>query len=193
VRVRETALPGLLILEPRVFSDDRGFFLESYHRRAFREAGIAADFVQDNHSRSTRGVVRGLHYQIAHPQAKLIRVVRGRVFDVAVDIRRGSATFGHWVGLELDDVRHQMLFVPEGFAHGFLALSETVDLIYKCSDFYDPSGERGVLWDDPELSIGWPLEGLEPRLSPKDAALPRLGRCSPQDLPVLERDGGRPR
>jgi dTDP-4-dehydrorhamnose 3,5-epimerase len=193
LRVRETSLPGLLILEPRVFDDPRGFFLESYNRRVFRELGIDREFVQDNHSRSTRGVVRGLHYQIRHPQAKLVRVVRGALFDVAVDIRRGSATFGRWVGLELDDVNHRMLYVPGGFAHGFLALSESVDLSYKCSDFYDPSDERGVLWNDPALGIDWPTSGLEVTLSPKDAALPPLGRCPEQDLPILKDEGGRSR
>jgi dTDP-4-dehydrorhamnose 3,5-epimerase len=190
LRVRETSLPGVLILEPRVFPDGRGFFLESYNRRVFLELGIPDAFVQDNHSRSLRGVVRGLHYQLGRPQAKVVRVMRGRAFDVAVDIRRGSPTFATWVGVELDDVTHRMLFVPEGFAHGFLALSETVDLSYKCSDFYDPSGERGVVWDDPDLAISWPLDGLEPVLSTKDAALPRLSEAHPSDLPVVSTSKG---
>ncbi len=192
LRVRETSLPGVLILEPRVFPDPRGFFFESYNRRAFLELGIRDAFVQDNHSRSIRGVVRGLHYQLGHPQAKLVRVMRGRAFDVAVDVRRGSPTFANWVGVELDDVAHHMLFVPEGFAHGFLALSEIVDLSYKCSDFYDPAGERGVVWNDPDLDIAWPLEGLEPILSAKDAALPCVSHAQGSDLPVFSPVEGSP-
>ncbi len=190
MQVREAALPGVLILEPRVFADARGFFLESYHQRAFNELGFRDVFVQDNHSRSIRGVVRGLHYQLGHPQAKLVRVLRGRAFDVAVDIRRGSPTFSRWVGVELDDVAHRMLYLPAGFAHGFLALSETVDLSYKCSDFYDPAGERGVVWNDPDLCIAWPVDGLEPILSAKDAALPRLNDLPTSDLPVFPRPKG---
>jgi dTDP-4-dehydrorhamnose 3,5-epimerase len=190
LQVREAALPGVLVFEPRVFADARGFFLESYHQRAFKELGLRDAFVQDNHSRSIRGVVRGLHYQLGHPQAKLVRVLRGRAFDVAVDIRRGSPTFARWVGVELDDVAHRMLYLPAGFAHGFLALSETVDLSYKCSDFYDPVGERGVVWNDPDLHIAWPVGDLEPILSAKDAALPKLSDVLASDLPVFSRPNG---
>jgi dTDP-4-dehydrorhamnose 3,5-epimerase len=192
LRVRETALPGVLILEPRIFPDDRGFFLESYNRRVFHKLGIREAFVQDNHSRSNRGVVRGLHYQLGHPQAKLVQVVRGRAFDVAVDIRRDSPTFAHWIGVDLDDAVHRMLYLPEGFAHGFLAQSETVDLSYKCSDFYDPDGERGILWNDPDLAIAWPIEGLGPVVSAKDAALPRLSQVAASDLPVYSAPEGSP-
>ncbi len=172
--VTDTALPGVRLIEPKVFGDDRGFFLESWNARAFAEAGIDAAFVQDNHSRSARNVLRGLHYQILEPQGKLVRVVAGSVFDVAVDVRRASPHFGHWVGYELSAVNKRMLWVPPGFAHGFVVLSDTADFQYKCTTFYAPAHERSIAWDDPAIGIDWPLGGATPLLSPKDAAAPRL-------------------
>ena len=161
-------LPGVMVLEPTVFGDARGFFLESYNRRAFAQAGIAAEFVQDNHSRSARNVLRGLHYQLRHPQGKLVRVVAGEVFDVAVDLRRSSAAFGRWAGFHLSAENKRMLWIPPGFAHGFLALSDSCDVLYKATDFYAPEDERCVAWDDPGIGIRWPLQGA-PLISPKDA------------------------
>lgn len=174
MNVVETALPGVLIIEPRVFGDARGFFLESWNARSFAVAGLDLDFVQDNHSRSARGVLRGLHYQLANPQGKLVRVTRGAVFDVAVDIRRSSAHFGQWVGVELSEANHRMLWVPPGFAHGFVVTSETADFQYKVTRFYDPGDERAVRWDDPAIGITWPDTGTAPLLSGKDAAAPLL-------------------
>ena len=164
------AIPEVILFAPRVFGDDRGFFFESYNQRGFRETtGLTLDFVQDNHSRSTRGVLRGLHYQIEpRAQGKLVRVVAGAVFDVAVDIRAGSPTFGHWVGEELSADNKRQLWIPPGFAHGFLTLSESAEFLYKTTDFYSPEHERCIAWDDPDLAIDWPLEGLSPRLSDKD-------------------------
>jgi dTDP-4-dehydrorhamnose 3,5-epimerase len=168
VKVSPTGLPEVLVLEPKVFSDERGFFFEPYNRRAFREAtGFDVEFVQDNHSRSKRGVLRGLHYQIRQPQGKLVRVLAGRIFDVAVDLRRSSSTFGKWAGLELDSQTKHALWVPPGFAHGFLVLSETADILYKTTDYYAPQHERTLRWDDPRLAVAWPLSG-EPILSDKD-------------------------
>ncbi|HEX7892055.1 MAG TPA: dTDP-4-dehydrorhamnose 3,5-epimerase [Ramlibacter sp.] len=162
------ALPDVVLLEPKVFGDSRGFFYESYNERAFTEAtGIAARFVQDNHSRSAGGVLRGLHYQLQQPQGKLVRVVRGAVFDVAVDVRRGSPSFGRWVGAELSEENQRQLWVPEGFAHGFLVLSESADFLYKTTDYYAPEHERSIAWNDPDIGIAWPLAG-EPALSAKD-------------------------
>jgi dTDP-4-dehydrorhamnose 3,5-epimerase len=173
-----TAIPEVLIVQPRVFSDDRGFFLESWHSVKFAAAGLDVPFVQDNHSRSKRWTLRGLHYQIQHTQGKLVRVVTGEVFDVAVDLRRSSPTFGKWVGEVLSDANKRMLWVPPGFAHGFLVLSETADFLYKCTDIYDPGSERSVLWSDPDIGIRWPLPpGVTPLLAPKDAAAPRLARA----------------
>jgi dTDP-4-dehydrorhamnose 3,5-epimerase len=163
-----TSIPGVVALEPRVFGDARGFFLESYNEKVFREAiGLDLPFVQDNHSRSTRGVLRGLHYQLRQPQGKLVRVVRGAVFDVAVDVRRSSPTFGRWVGAELSEENQRQLWVPPGFAHGFLVLSETADFLYKTTDYYAPEHERCIAWDDPTLAIAWPAD-VTPRLSAKD-------------------------
>lgn len=176
-------LAGVYLLEPTVFGDERGFFLEFYNARSFARLGIDRNFVQDNHSRSRRGVLRGLHYQLHHPQAKLLRVVQGEIFDVAVDIRRGSPTFGQWQGEILSAENKRMLFVPEGFAHGFYVLSETADINYKCSDFYDPDDERGVAWDDSELAIDWPLKGEVPTLSARDQRFLPLGSVSPEQLP----------
>ncbi|GAB4176897.1 MAG: dTDP-4-dehydrorhamnose 3,5-epimerase [Rhodocyclaceae bacterium] len=170
MKVIPTAIPDLLILEPEVFGDARGFFLETYNRRTLRDAaGIDAVFVQDNHSRSAKGVLRGLHYQLRHPQGKLVRASRGAVYDVAVDVRRSSASFGRAVGVELSDENKRMLWIPPGFAHGFLVLSETVDFFYKTTDFYSPGDERCIRWDDPGLAIPWPLAGA-PLVSAKDAA-----------------------
>lgn len=172
--VTETTLPGVKLIEPKVFGDERGFFLESWNKRSFADAGLDLDFVQDNHSRSARGVLRGLHYQLQNPQGKLVRVTAGAVFDVAVDVRRSSPHFGKWVGYELSDANKRMLWVPPGFAHGFLVLSDTADFLYKCSQLYDGSDDRGVRWDDPAIGIDWPLVGLTPQLSGKDAAAPLL-------------------
>ena len=169
------AIPDVLLLEPRVFGDERGFFFESFNQRAFDDAvGRQVSFVQDNHSRSGHGVLRGLHYQIQQPQGKLVRVVAGEVFDVAVDLRQSSPTFGHWVGEILSAENKRQLWVPEGFAHGFLVLSETAEFLYKTTDYYAPAHERCVVWNDPELAIDWPLEG-SPRLSEKDRAGAALG------------------
>ena len=172
MKVTETRLPGVLIIEPKVHGDARGFFLETFRRAAYREAGIALEFVQDNHSRSRRGVLRGLHSQAVRPQGKLVRCSRGEVFDVAVDIDPASPTFGQWVGARLSDENHRQLWIPPGYAHGFLVLSELADFEYKCTDYYDPENEVGVAWNDPDIGIEWPLP--EPLLSAKDAALPSL-------------------
>ena len=169
MRIVPTELPDVLVIEPRVFEDQRGFFLESYNRRAFAEAGIDAEFVQDNHSGSRRGVLRGLHYQIEHAQAKLVRVVEGEVFDVAVDLRRSSPTFGRHVALALSAQGGRMLYIPPGFAHGFLVLSDFAQFLYKTSDYWYPAHERTLLWRDPALGIAWPA-GVEPVLAAKDAA-----------------------
>ena len=167
-------IPDVVLLEPKVFGDARGFFFESFNERVFREAtGVQLPFVQDNHSRSARGVLRGLHYQLQQPQGKLVRVVRGAVFDVAVDIRRSSPTFGKWVGYELSEDNHRQLWVPPGFAHGFVVLSESADFLYKTTDYYAPQYERSILWNDPEIGVRWPYDG-QPQLSAKDLAASRL-------------------
>lgn len=179
MKVTATAIPDVLIIEPKVFGDARGFFLESFNQKAFDEAiGRHVEFVQDNHSRSSKGVLRGLHYQVQQPQGKLVRVARGSVFDVAVDIRRSSATFGQWVGVELNEKNQQQLWVPAGFAHGFLVLSETADFLYKTTDYYAPQHERCIVWNDPELGILWPESGLPPALSAKDSLAPGLATAS---------------
>lgn len=165
-----TQIPDVILIEPRVFSDERGFFLESYQKKRFMEAGIAAEFVQDNHSRSHRGTLRGLHYQIQQPQGKLIRVIQGEIFDVAVDIRKHSATFGKWVGDFLSAENKRMLWVPAGFAHGFYVTSPEAEVLYKATDYYAPQWERAILWNDPTIGINWPVGGASPTLSPKDAA-----------------------
>jgi dTDP-4-dehydrorhamnose 3,5-epimerase len=169
MKVSRTAIPEVIILEPKVFGDARGFFCESFNQKVFQEAvGLETAFVQDNHSRSAGGVLRGLHYQLKQPQGKLVRVVRGAVFDVAVDIRRSSPTFGQWVGVELDEENHKQLWVPAGFAHGFLVLSATADFLYKTTDYYSPVHERCIAWNDPAIGIEWPLSGV-PQLSQKDS------------------------
>ncbi len=169
MQVEPTALPGVLIITPRVFADARGFFLESYHLEKYRAHGIEPVFVQDNHSMSVRGTLRGLHFQLPPAaQAKLVRVVRGTIWDVAVDIRRGSPTFGQWVGVELSAANHRQIYIPIGFAHGFCVLSEEAEVLYKASNFYDPTRERGIAWNDPVLGIAWPV--AEPLLSPRDRA-----------------------
>lgn len=170
LKVTATPIPGVLILEPRVFGDERGFFLESFNQKSFNDAtGLDVQFVQDNHSRSTKGVLRGLHFQLPpHAQGKLVRVVRGSVFDVAVDIRRDSPTFGQWVGVELSEVNHKQLWIPPGLAHGFLVTSESADFLYKATDYYTPSAERSIAWNDPAIGIEWPLNGEQPLLSERD-------------------------
>lgn len=169
MKVIATALPEVLILEPQVFGDERGFFYESFNARRFAEAtGVNREFVQDNHSRSARGVLRGLHYQLQQAQGKLVRVSAGEVYDVAVDVRRSSPNFGKWVGVHLSAENKRQLWVPEGFAHGFLVLSEYAEFLYKTTDYYAPAHERCIRWDDAHLAIDWPLDGLTPQLSAKD-------------------------
>lgn len=165
-----SAIPDVILIEPAVFRDERGFFFESYQRRRFAELGIPFEFVQDNHSRSVRGVLRGLHYQIRQAQGKLVRVIAGEIFDVAVDIRKGSPTFGQWVGDYLSAENKRMIWVPPGFAHGFLVISPEAEVIYKTTDYYAPQWERTIAWNDPVLNIRWPLEGISPIVSAKDAA-----------------------
>jgi len=169
MKVQSTQIPGVLIVEPAVFGDDWGFFLESFNEKEMRSIGIDAHFVQDNHSRSQRNVLRGLHYQISQPQGKLVRVVSGKVYDVAVDVRRYSPAFGKWVGVELSAENKRMLWMPPGMAHGFVVLSDSADFLYKATEYYAPKFERTILWNDTELGIEWPLEG-QPILSAKDAA-----------------------
>ena len=169
MKVIKTAIPDVLLLEPVVFGDDRGFFMESYNRQTWvKKTGINLDFVQDNHSRSGRGVLRGVHYQIRQPQGKLVRVISGEVYDVAVDLRQSSATFGRWVGAHLSSQNKRMLWIPPCFGHAFLVLSEYADFLYKATDYYAPEHERAIIWNDPEIGIDWPLDS-EPVLSAKDA------------------------
>ena len=180
MKVIETVIPGLLVLEPKVFGDARGFFMESFNAKAFREAtGLDVDFVQDNHSRSARGVLRGPHYQIEQAQGKLVRVTRGSVFDVAVDLRKSSPTFGKWVGIELSEENNRQFWVPPGFAHGFLVTSDSADFLYKTTDYYAPQHERSLLWNDPTVAVDWPLHLLDgaPLLSAKDVAGKPLAAC----------------
>ena len=172
MKVIETALPGVLIIEPKVFGDARGFFIETFQVERYREIGITQPFVQDNHSRSQRGVLRGLHFQKTRPQGKLVRVSRGAVYDVAVDINPKSPTFGRYVGVELSDDNHRQLWIPAGYAHGFCVISAVADFEYKCTDFYFPEDEGGLIWNDPDVAIPWPI--AEPSLSGKDTLLPKL-------------------
>lgn len=183
-QVTATAIPDVLILEPKVFGDARGFFFESFNENDFRQAtGLDVTFVQDNHSRSAKGVLRGLHYQLPpHAQGKLVRCVRGAVFDVAVDIRKSSATFGKWVGVELSEDNHRQFWIPPGFAHGFLTLTETADFLYKTTDYYAPPCDRGIAWDDPTIGIAWPALDMLPVLSAKDQAARRLVAAAANDI-----------
>jgi dTDP-4-dehydrorhamnose 3,5-epimerase len=168
-----TRLPEVVLIKPRVFGDERGFFFETWNERVFRDAGIGASFVQDNHSRSGKHTLRGLHFQIKQPQGKLVRVTRGEAFDVAVDIRRGSPRFGQWFGAVLSDSNHHLLWIPPGFAHGYLALSDEIDFVYKCTDYYAPQHERAIRWNDPTLGVQWPLPAdAVPVLSSKDSTAP---------------------
>jgi dTDP-4-dehydrorhamnose 3,5-epimerase len=176
VTFHPTPLNGVVLIEPRVFEDARGFFMETYRADRFKEGGIDLPFVQDNHSRSLKGTLRGLHYQIERPQGKLLRVVSGEIFDVAVDLRKGSPTFAQWHGERLSSGNRLQLYIPPGFAHGFCVLSDTAEIVYKCTDVYSPGGERAIRWNDPELGIEWPV--AEPLLSPKDAAAPSLAEMA---------------
>jgi len=183
MKVSPTELPGVFLVEPRVFQDNRGHFLELYHAGRYAGQGLPREFVQDNVSFSAQNVLRGLHYQLGQPQGKLVMVVEGRIFDVAVDIRRGSPTFGRWVGVVLSSANYSQLYIPAGFAHGFCVLSDTATVIYKCTDFYAPKEERGIRWDDPSLSIAWPVS--KPLLSEKDSVYPVLDSLSADCLPVF--------
>jgi len=189
VDVIETRLPGVLVLQPQVHGDARGFFVETFRADLFASAIPGVDFVQDNHSRSTRGVLRGMHLQWRRPQGKLVRCSRGRIFDVAVDVRPDSPTFGQWVGAMLDDDNLRQMYIPPGFAHGFQVMSDMADVSYKCTDYYDPGGEAGLRWDDPEVSIEWPIDA--PELSVKDQQLPRLDALR-EALRKLDVDPGNP-
>jgi dTDP-4-dehydrorhamnose 3,5-epimerase len=181
MNVLETALPGVVVVEPKVYGDERGFFMETWNRRRYEEFGIPTDFVQDNLSYSKRCVLRGLHFQNPHPQGKLVSVLQGEVFDVAVDIRAGSPTFGEWVGVTLSVENRRQLYVPENFAHGFVVTSEAALFSYKCTAYYNPKTEQSLLWDDPDLSIEWPVEA--PVLSAKDGSAPRLVEIPAEKLP----------
>ena len=178
MKVIETKLPGVLIIEPKVFGDARGFFKETFQAQRYREAGIEYEFVQDNHSRSQKGVLRGLHFQITKPQGKLVSCSQGAVFDVAVDVDPLSAAFGQYVGIELTEDNHRQFWVPPGYAHGFCVLTDTADFQYKCTDYYDPSDEEGLIWNDPDVAIEWPID--QPLLSDKDANLPTLKELANQ-------------
>lgn len=176
MRVLETELPDVKVIEPKIFGDHRGFFLETYNQARYAEAGIDLTWVQDNHSKSSKGVLRGLHYQLVNPQDKLVWCIRGTVWDVAVDARKSSPTFGQWVGVELDAATKNQILVPKGFAHGFVVLSDEAEVMYKCSDVYNPTGEGGVIWNDPAIGIEWPLTDVT--LSDKDTALPPLAEAN---------------
>jgi len=183
IKFTKTSLPGVLLIEPDIFQDDRGFFLETYHQKKYAEGEVVKSFVQDNRSHSQKNVLRGLHYQLRNPQAKLVYVIKGEIFDVAVDIRRGSPTFCKWEGVYLSSENNRQIFVPEGFAHGFCVLSETADVLYKCSDFYNPDDDFGILWSDPAIGIEWPVK--EPILSPKDSQYLTLRDTADTILPVF--------
>ena len=185
MRVVPTAIPGVVIIEPKIHQDGRGFFLETYHAERYHEHGIAGPFVQDNHSRSVAGTLRGLHLQLRHPQGKLIRVIEGEIFDVAVDVRRNSPTFGRWVGINVSAENFRQVYVPPGFAHGFAVVSPTAQVEYKCTDIYDPASEVGIAWNDPAIGIAWPVS--DPMLSPRDAAHPSLATLTDQ-LPIYPPD-----
>ncbi len=179
----ETDLPGTIIIEPAVFNDSRGYFLETYHQKKYSENGIDLPFVQDNHSHSSRGALRGLHYQLKHPQGKLLYVIKGEILDVAVDIRKGSPNFGMWTSVVLSSENKKQFYVPPGFAHGFYVISEEADVTYKCTDLYAPGDEYGVIWNDPELGIDWPVDS--PLLSEKDAVFEALKNIPEENLPVF--------
>lgn len=181
MEIKETNLPGVLLLEPKVYGDSRGFFAETFRDEQFKQAGIDVAFVQDNHSRSQKGVLRGLHYQLVQPQGKIVRVTRGEVFDVAVDVRKGSAHFGQWTGCLLDEQSCKALYIPPGFAHGFVVMSEVADIFYKCSDYYHPESEQGVLWNDPDIAIEWPTSDVQ--LSQRDSGFKRLSEHIADTLP----------
>lgn len=181
MQIIKTFLPEVLIIEPKVFRDPRGFFMETYHLQRYKEAGIKDTFTQDNLSHSNKNVLRGLHYQRKHPQAKLVQVIKGIIFDVVVDIRQGSPRFGQWMGKELSENGGRQIYVPKGFAHGFCVLSDTADVLYKCSDFYDPADEGGIIWCDPDIGIQWPLSA--PLLSEKDSQYPGLRSIDSEKLP----------
>lgn len=183
--IEDAGLAGVLLIKPDLFGDARGFFAELYHRQKYITAGLAKTFVQDNQSRSVKGVLRGLHYQLRHPQGKLVCAARGEIFDVAVDIRRGSPTFGRWTGHVLSDTNRCQMYVPEGFAHGFCVLSDTADVVYKCTDFFDPEDDRGILWSDPDIGIAWPI--AQPLISDRDSRHPLLREASTEVLPVFSR------
>jgi len=172
MKITESSLPGVFLIEPKLFGDKRGFFLETYRESVYEEYGIPTRFVQDNHSRSSKGVLRGMHYQMIQPQGKLVRAATGAVFDVAVDVRKGSPNFGEWFGAELSEDNMHLMYVPPGFAHGFVVLSDTADFIYKCTDYYHPGSEQGIAWDDPDIGIEWPIADV--MLSEKDKLNPRL-------------------
>ncbi len=178
----ETKLSGVFLIEPVVFGDDRGFFMETYHHEKYRRGGIDPAFVQDNYSHSRQGILRGLHYQLKNPQAKLVYVITGEIFDVAVDVRRGSSTFGQWVGMRLSQENKRQMYIPQGFAHGFCVLSKTADVMYKCTDLYVPDDEYGIIWSDPTVGIIWPIKA--PILSEKDSQNPQLGKISKELLPL---------
>lgn len=183
MRIKKTGLEGLLLIEPRRFGDERGFFLESFHQARYGEAGITDQFVQDNHSRSAQGVLRGLHFTVKKPQAQIVTVMRGSIFDVAVDLRSNSRTFGRWFGAELTEDGPRQLYMAAGFAHGFCVLSEMADLHYKVSQYYDPVDEGGLLWNDPDVGISWPVAA--PLVSSRDAAYPTLRKLGRDDLPHM--------
>ena len=186
MKVEKTVLDGVFLINPLVYGDSRGFFFESYHAERYKKMGIQPNFVQDNISRSSKGTLRGLHYQLKHSQAKLLSVVSGSIYDVAVDIRVGSPTFGQWIGAILNDENHHQLFISEGFAHGFYVMSETADILYKCSNFYNPQDEHGLIWDDPNIGIHWPLLNRTPLLSKKDATNLKLSDIDHEFLPTME-------
>lgn len=181
---RQTGIDGVLMCDLDVYEDPRGFFLETFHEAKYAAGGIRGPFLQDNYSHSIKGTLRGLHYQLAHPQAKLVSVIHGCIWDVAVDIRTGSPTRGRWVGTVLSDENRRQLYIPDGFAHGFCVISERADVVYKCTDVYDPLDDRGIVWNDPDLDLDWPIR--RPLLSGKDAALPRLADVACDDLPSVE-------
>jgi dTDP-4-dehydrorhamnose 3,5-epimerase len=186
MKITPATIKDVLIIEPKVFEDSRGFFMETYHRNRYKKQGIDRPFVQDNLSYSVKDTVRGLHFQVRHPQAKLVQVIAGEIFDVAVDIRKGSPTFGQWIGIHLSDQNKRQVFIPEGFAHGFCVISDAALFSYKCSDFYSADDELGILWADPDIAVDWPVTA--PIISKKDKHLPQLSDLSHDLLPVANQD-----